>query len=201
MQQINLFHPSLRKKKDHLSFENIRLVAVLAVVVLVLISAVQGYLHHRVNSELAQLKQEQQQLMLDVQKVTAELSAISDSSALQETLVSKEKELTNKQNVLSALSGRQFGNVKGFAEHFTGLARQHIDGLWLTGLHIHAGGQKLNLQGSTYVPEKVPKYLQNLSAEPSFSGLEFRSFLMEREEKSTRVKFDIRSNRKEQNNG
>ena len=98
---------------------------------------------------------------------------------------------------MQALSGRQFGNAKGFAEQFVGLSRQHVAGVWLTGLYIHAGGTKLNLNGSTYSPESVPKYLQNLSQEAGFRGLEFQTFLMERVDQSSLVNFSIRSKENE----
>ena len=167
--------------------------AAIVVAVLIITSAVQGWMYYRANTRISELTATQQQLLSEVQKISNELSASSDDSVLQATISKKEQEQANKQNVLQALSGKQFGNVKGFADQFVGLSRQHIEGVWLTGLHIHSGGTKMNLSGSTYAPENVPKYLQNLAQEADFRGLEFKTFLMERKDKSSLINFSIRS--------
>ena len=193
MQQINLFQAGLRTKQNRYAPAQLVQYAVMVVAVLVIISSVQAWLYSRANTRISELKATQQQLLAEVQKISNELSASSDDSQLKASISKKEQEQANKQNVLQALSGKQFGNVKGFADQFVGLSRQHIEGVWLTGLHIHSGGTRMNLTGSTYAPENVPKYLQNLSQEADFRGLEFKTFLMERKDKSSLVNFSIRS--------
>lgn len=193
MQQINLYQSALHLQQDRFAPALLARYGVALLMVLVIISLLQTWQYFNSSGEIARLKQTQQGLLLDVQKISAELSAISDDSVLQASIAKKEHELANRQNVLQVLTGKHFGNAKGFANHFVGLARQHIDGIWLTSLHIHSGGTKLNLTGSTYVPENVPKYLQKLAGEPDFHGLEFKTFLMQRKDKSSLVNFDIRS--------
>ena len=193
MQQINLFQAGLRTKQNRYAPAQLVQYAVMVVAVLVIISSVQAWLYSHANTRISELKATQQQLLAEVQKISNELSASSDDSQLKASISKKEQEQANKQNVLQALSGKQFGNVKGFADQFVGLSRQHIEGVWLTGLHIHSGGTRMNLTGSTYAPENVPKYLQNLSQEADFRGLEFKTFLMERKDKSSLVNFSIRS--------
>ena len=167
------------------------------VAVLLVISAFQWWQQQAQQQSLIEARLEKEALLKKIQTITTEIAATSDDSAFKRILLLKEQELQNKALVLTVLSGKAFGNTKGFAEQLTGLSRQHIEGLWLTHLDIHAGGEKLNLQGSTFTPEQVPRYLQNLSKEPSFYGVEFKTFLMERDKGSTRVDFDIRSTQKE----
>ena len=193
MQQINLYQDKVRKKKARVGKKELGLSFMALIGGLILVSAVQGWLQYQRASQLSDLKQQQQKLLEQVQTISAELVAINDDSALQKQLLKTELELKNKQEVLTVLSGHQLGNTKGFAEQFSGLSRQHIADLWLTQLHIHGGGEKLNLQGSTFIPDAVPRYLQKLSNEPSFQGLEFKTFLMERSDASKQVNFDIRS--------
>jgi len=197
MQQISLYQSVLRKKQNRFAPVQLAQYAGIVVGVLIIISALQAWQYSRASSRISELKETQQQLLTQVEKISNELSAGSDDSALKTTISKKEQEQANKQNVLQALSGRQFGNAKGFAEQFVGLSRQHVEGVWLTGLYIHAGGTKLNLNGSTYSPESVPKYLQNLSQEAGFRGLEFQTFLMQRVDQSSLVNFSIRSKENE----
>ena len=168
-----------------------------SVALLILITGVQWWLLTSKENEKQQIIQTEKDILIEIETITTEIAKISDDSELTETLVHKESELRNKKHVLQVLSSQRFGNTEGFASHLTGLSRQHIDGMWLTNLRIHQGGEKLNLQGSTFSPEHVPRYLQNLSKEPSFEGVEFKTFLMQRNIKTNRIDFDIRSNHKE----
>ena len=197
MQQINLLQSELRSLQKGLSVKNAASFVGIFLAVIGLITTIQYWQKYSQQQNLLASKQEKEQLVKDIQVISTEITGLSDDSEYKKILLVKEQELHNKEKVLTALTGQEFGNTKGFAEHFTGLSRQHVDGLWLTSLDIHAGGEKLNLQGSTFTPEYVPRYLQNLSDESSFKGVEFKTFLMERDKGSSRVDFDIRSTQKE----
>lgn len=197
MQQINLYQSSIRSPRQVLTVPQLGVAAMVLIGVLAVTSGLQWWWLHRSEQQVNTAKQEQTQLMQEIEQLSKQLALSSNDSELKKTLGSKETELQDKQYVLQALTGKHFGNSQGFAEQFTGLARQHLDGIWLTGLYIHAGGEKLNLQGSTYEPELVPRYLQRLAQEPSFQGIEFKTFLMQRADKSTQIDFDLRSTPKE----
>jgi Tfp pilus assembly protein PilN len=197
MQQINLYQAELHTTQKILSASKAMAYAGFVLFILAFISAAQWWQQNNQQERLTAIKQNKEQLLKQIEVLSAELAATSDDSEFKKVLVEKEKELKNKKLVLTVLAGQKFGNTRGFAEQFSGLARQHIEGIWLTYLDIHAGGSKLNLQGSTFTPDSVPLYLQNLSNEPSFKGVEFKTFLMERNKGSSRVDFDIRSTQKE----
>jgi len=197
MQQINLYQSSLRSSHSNVPVQKAGYLLVASVAVLMIITGIQWWLFNSKENERQLAEQQQKDIFLEIKTISAEIARVSDDSALKRTLIEKEAELANKKNVLLVLSGQRFGNTKGFASHLTGLSRQHIEGMWLTNLSIHQGGEKLNLQGSTYSPEHVPRYLQNLSKEPSFDGVEFKTFLMQRNLDTNRIDFDIRSNQKE----
>jgi Tfp pilus assembly protein PilN len=197
MQQINLFQASLRTPRQWLSVSQLAIAVSVLFGVLIAISSVQWWWLNRSNSQLQAAKQSQLKLAQRVDQLSKQITLSSNDSELKKSLSDKESELEDKQYVLQALTGKHFGNTSGFAEQFTGLARQHVNGVWLTGLYIHAGGEKLNLQGSAYEAELVPRLLQRLAQEPSFQGIEFKTMLMQRAEKSTQINFDLRSTAKE----
>jgi len=197
MQQINLFQSNLRSAHRQLPLQKAGYVLAVSVAVFTVITGIQWWLLNNKQNEKQLAQQQQKDILLEIKTISAEIARISDDSELKKNLIAKESELVNKQNILQVLSGQRFGNTNGFASHLTGLSRQHVKGMWLTNLSIHQGGEKLNLQGSTYSPEYVPRYLQNLSKEPSFKGVEFKTFLLQRNLKTNRIDFDIRSNQKE----
>lgn len=197
MLQINLYQSILRAPRQVLTVPQLAIAASVLFAVLGAISATQWWWLHHNEQLLVSVKQEQAQLTQDIDRLSKALALSSNDTELKKTISDKENELQDKQTVLQALTGKHFGNTTGFAEQFTGLARQHVQGVWITGLYIHAGGEKLNLEGSTYEAELVPRYLQRLAQEPSFKGIEFKTFLMQRADKSSQIDFDLRSSPKE----
>ena len=185
MQQVNLYQNELRTQK--LNYSALML-AQISVILLVVFATFTGFRFFQLQQHQASLIENQQKqkiAMADLQKIQAELSLRKKDSKLAKLITDKTRELANKQKVYGILSRDEFGNTKGFVEHVSGLARQRIDGLWLTQIRIASGGADVTLQGTTSKSALLPKYLQRLSAEKAFSGTEFKSLLMARQEKKT----------------
>jgi len=183
LQQVNLYQDELKTQK--LNYSALMLVQ-LCLIFIVVFSAVVGFRYFQLQqhqSSLVEHQQKQKNAMADLQKIQAELSLRKKDATLAKQIIDKTKELTNKQKVFGILSRDEFGNTKGFIEHISGLARQRIDGLWLTQIRIADGGTDVTLQGTTSKSSLLPKYLQRLSAEKAFTGTEFESLLMARQEK------------------
>lgn len=197
MQQINLLQSQLIENKQQLPLKPV-LGGLLAL--LLLLSSISGWQWWQHSNQLArqqQLQAEQESLNLAIQNISDELRQISDDAELKRILAQRESEANNKTRVLSLLSGRRLGNTTGFAEYLAGLSRQHVAGLWITHLNILDGGEKMNLQGASLQPEYVPRYLQRLANEPNFKGLEFQTFMLERDSKERRIDFNVRSTAQE----
>ena len=187
MQQVNLFQDELKTQKLKYSASMLLQISVVLIVVL---SAVAGFSYFQLQQHqisLAEHQQKQKIAMADLQTIQSELSLRRKDAALARRIVQKTKELSNKQKVLNILSRDEFGNTKGFIGHVSGLARQRVEGLWLTKIRIASGGTDVSLNGTTSKPSLLPKYLQRLSSEKAFSGTEFQSLLMTRQEKKNQL--------------
>jgi hypothetical protein len=200
MQQINLYQDALRPAREYLALAQLCKAAGILLLLLGLINLGQEVITWRgeqqyvaLDTEQVQLKKQLEQLQSEVQARAAE----NNAEKLKTQLAQQDTQLQNKQQVLQMLTGRSVGNVAGFATQLSGLARQRIEGLWLTSLYIHDGGEKLNLSGSTSTADLLPKYLQRLALEPSFHGIEFKSFVMQRAKDKPQVDFDLRSSPEE----
>ena len=183
MQQVNLYQDELKKVKQNYSA---LMLTQLSVILLIVLSAAAGFRYFQLQQHqltLVEKQQKQKIAMAELQKIQAELSLRKKDAALAKRIVDKTKELSNKQKVVGILSRDEFGNTKGFIEHVSGLARQRVEGLWLTQIRIAGGGSNVSLQGTTSKSELLPKYLQRLSAEKAFAGTEFQSLVMARQEK------------------
>jgi hypothetical protein len=81
--------------------------------------------------------------------------------------------LEQTRDIVTRLRSGAYGSPAGLSSYLEGLARQHVEGTWLTGVKIGGGGQAVGLIGKTLLPELVPAYLERLAQEPSFSGKAF----------------------------
>ena len=109
--------------------------------------------------------------MVHLQSLTANASP-PRSRLLEQQLAALTLETEQKSRLLQAFETRSFGNTRGFSRHFAGLARQRIDGLWLT--RVVVSDSRIALAGATEAGELVPRYLSRLGDERAFAGTEFR---------------------------
>src|SRR6185369_13529064 len=66
-----------------------------------------------------------------------------------------------------------------FAARLEGLARQHVEGVWLDHLTLGGTANALSLSGTTVNPTLVPEYLHNLAADPALRGAQIDEFVIE----------------------
>jgi MSHA biogenesis protein MshI len=193
-QQINLYQPPLKRAPQALTLKHVGLAAAAVALLLILISTGQYWHGRTVHARLAKLNKQQGALSQTVKQLQKTLAQRQPDPALQAQLARLDSQLQHKQRVLTQIKGRDFGNSEGFARVFVGLARQRLDGLWLTGLNISQGGQALDLRGSALDPQLLPRYLQRLGQEPGLQGINFETFLMQRPAQGgNHIDFDLKS--------
>lgn len=170
-QQINLLNPDLRPRRDWLSFSVVAPLA-LAALLVVTVSAVwerSRLVGLRVlESEVSnRLKAEQERLQM-LTKAAAERTS--------DPAVAREAERLNaalqlRREALQMLQAGGSGETGGFSGAMAGLARQSMDGLWLTG--FAAGGGELEIRGRMLDPSLLPAYIRRLDSEQAFQGRRF----------------------------
>lgn len=199
LQQVNLYRDELKTQKLTYSAVMLLQLSIFLVIVFSAAASFRAFQVQQQQSSLVAKQQKQKIMMADLQKLQAEFSSRKKDTALSRRITDKTKELANKQKVLGILSQDEFGNTRGFIEHISGLARQRIEGLWLTQIRIADGGTNVALHGSTSKPALLPKYLQRLSVEKAFTGTEFQSLLMARQEKNNQwLNFSLQNKKKDE---
>lgn len=175
IQQINLYLPEFRRKKDPLTLENMGGILALFVLLLALVSGWQYW-------ELMGLRG-------DLERQNALLSQAEDSTRalmqgmgvqgedldLAEQVRLLEQNLAEKRVLANFLEVRNLGNSRGFSEYLADLSRYHVPGLSLTGVELQQGGERVRLSGQVLRAESVPAYLENLRQGQSYLGSHFSS--------------------------
>lgn len=169
-QQINLFNPELLQKKKRFS------AAAMALALGVLALGVGGFgiaastrvasLQAQADSGAAQLEKTQKRL----ESVSAEFRPRQEDPRLAEELAAAQGELAGLKQVAGIIERGELGDTQGYAEYFRALARQRMDGLWLTGVSIAGAGLDIGVRGRAMDPALVPGYLGRLRNERIMQG-------------------------------
>jgi hypothetical protein len=177
-QQINLYNPLFGKKKRTLSalmiVQGLGLVAFCALLLVV-------YANHQVmqTAKLAAAATTQLGVVqARLSRVSVESAPRPKSAAIENDIRSTEAEIASLHTVTAILKKGDFGNAQGYSSYLRAFARQSIDGLWLTGLSIHAAGKEIGLQGRVLQAALVPAYINRLATEPALSGKFFTGLQM-----------------------
>ncbi|HEX5054898.1 MAG TPA: PilN domain-containing protein [Gammaproteobacteria bacterium] len=183
-QQINLYQAEFRQPELMLSADQIFLGVAGMLLLIVLCStglAVSNmYSGGKVSSlkaELETLKQANAEMTVRVQN-----RAVDQNLSMRATLASRQ--LQARQDMLKLVEQtEQRRDTVYFSELLAGLARQHVEGMWLSRIDISTNGRDIYLQGTTVDAKRVPQFVGNLSQENAYAGREFRKVVIRRNEK------------------
>jgi hypothetical protein len=154
------------------------LVASLAVVVVGMLLSF-AYSSQRlaiIQQELQFAKTQELAALSRLEKLQPFIDAVGGEKTFAERLQDSARQLADKEQVLHAIRGTDFGDTKGFSRHLRSLGRVTIDGIWLTEIRLSGNGDDTRLEGRSINAELVPAYLQFLAAEPPFSAQRFHQF-------------------------
>lgn len=191
-QQVNLLAPMFRKRRALLS-ARLSLLALVAVsAALGAGAAVGSWRTARLASEQVRLEQRRDQAAQRIEELGRLLAARAESTGDAE-LARLSAERDRKAQALALLARHDPGSARGFSPQFTGLARQHVDGLWLTRVELGAG--QMALTGMALDEALVPRYLKRLGSEPVFAGTAFEHAKLERaaESSAAGLRFELRT--------
>jgi hypothetical protein len=169
-QQINLFNPDFLQKKKLFTASTMAAslgalalgLAAMGVAAKVRVASLQA----QADQGAAQLERTQKRLA----SVTAEFAPRRQDPKLAEELAAAQAELVDLKDVAGVIEHGELGDTGGYAEYFRALARQSVDGLWLTGVSIAGAGLDIGVGGRALDPALVPGYLGRLRNERVMQG-------------------------------
>jgi len=169
-QQINLFNPAFQPQKKIFSAN--AMAAALGVLVLGLVgTGVYAKVRvMRLETQVAQGEQKVQAAQKRLEAAAAEFAPRTKDSRLEAEVADAQAEHDALQRVADVIRRGDLGNTEGYAEYFRALARQSVDGLWLTGVTIAGAGTEIGVRGRALDPALVPGYLARLRNERVLQG-------------------------------
>lgn len=172
-QNINLCDPSLRARRDLLGFESALTVLAVAVLGVVLAAAGARWSLARLGPVAASSANELAAQQAAMQTLAAQAAGSKPDAALQAEIAGLQRTLSQRSAALRAVDEGAVDREGGFAGRLEALARQSIDGLWLTGVVLRQ--DDVLLKGRALTPSLIPVFVQRLDHEPSLQGRSFKA--------------------------
>jgi hypothetical protein len=170
IQQINLYNPQFEHKKQLLTAP--KMAAALGVLAFG-VAAIGAFAEVRVlrlqadtNAGAQRLEQAQKRLT----QVNAEFAPRATDARLAAELDAAQAEHGALERIAAAVKRGDLGDTHGYAGAFRALARQNVEGLWLTGVTVAGAGSEIGIRGRTLDAALVPGYLARLRNEPALQG-------------------------------
>ncbi len=185
IQNVNLFQPQFHPKKEPLPFSQWLFVLLFVIATFGGLSWLKLTQIEKIEQQVLSLDDQHQTLMTQLSNVAMSNNASKKKAVKESEIADKEKDLKARRELVSTLSGGKYGSTDGFSDYLSALARQRVEGTWITGLSVQKGGDQLAIAGSSLKPELAPIYLQNLSNEKAFSGKTFSVLELNRLEIAT----------------
>jgi len=180
MQQINLYRPIFRKQEKKFSALAMLQAGAAIVAGIAILYGVTAWQVRNSRDELAQVDKRLAASSKRLQEATKQFGPGTKSKQLEDQVADLEKQIAARLRVRDLLNRGIFSNTTGYSDYLVAFARQHVNGLWLTGFDIIGAGEDMRLQGQASDPALVPRYVQRLSAEQVLAGKDFRVFTMSR---------------------
>jgi len=181
IQQVNLYQPMFRKRRRIFTATAMVQSVILAVIGFGVIYAYGAWQVRQLATEVGALQRDRDLAAARLVTLQRQLPKRQPSKVLAGEVARLVVVLQGRRQLVESLSSRVTGSA-GMSPYLAGLARQHVVGLWLTGLRVAKGGKELQVRGSALDPALVPRLVRRLSAESEFRGRKFRTFTIERPE-------------------
>lgn len=174
-QQINLFNPALRAKREWLTGKWLLNGIGVMVVLLGLYGGVVRWENQRLTEESSRVSADLVRMQEEMSRLNQEIGERKVGSETQAALQRAEAALQGRERVREAFSSGALGSPEGFSEFLRAFARQAQDGLWMVGLQMAEGGRNITLEGRTVTPDQIPGYIRALNNEPTLRGRSFEA--------------------------
>jgi len=194
-QQINLFQPQFQPEtRVFPAWFMLQATGILLLAMLL----TYGFAQQRITGieqELEVVPRQEAAAVDRLQNIGPLIKAVTGEKNWSEQLDDSLRMLAERQAVLNLIQGTTLGDTEGFSRHLRALARQDVEGVWLTSLALSAHGDKTRLEGRAIRAELIPVYVQDVTAETPFAEQRFHRFRIDNpdDDNETALHFSMNS--------
>lgn len=175
MQQVNLLSAELMPRRDPLTLNQLMMLWGVFAALLLAATAWSGFDAWRLSATQDATKEQWRLLRVANEQLRASFSSTPDP-ALEAKVAQLRIEQVERAALMSMLADYHSRQAQGFSGYLADLSAQSVEGMWLSEISLHSGGQWIALKGLTTDPARVPEFLRRLSDGASFDGHLFDGF-------------------------
>lgn len=177
-QNINLYDPALRLRRDLLGFEAVAVALGAALLVVVIGAGLAKRSLSSVEPIAAALNDELEAQHAAMQAAATQAATRRPDATLLAEVARAQQTLLQRRSALQNIGAGGIGTEGGFSGRLEALARQSVEGLWLTSLMLRQ--DDVLLRGRATQPALIPLYVQRLEHEASLQGRIFKALEVNR---------------------
>lgn len=193
LQQINLYQAEDNIRQEPFSAFLMLLITLFSILIMSVLYGLLFWQQGTLNKDITALSGQYQQNLIAVEKLETLVKALNNTDKEKAQFRILNSILKNKQGNLKQLSSLVKGNSSGLSTYFTALARKNIKAIWFTEITVSDGGKKLLLKGKTKDAHQIPSFIESLKEETAFSGVNFRLFNAQLNQKDGLVYFILQT--------
>jgi hypothetical protein len=172
-QQLNLIDPSFRRNSNRLNVRTMLIAAASVYVLLVVLNGAAGKDRRALEVRKNEAENRLVVAKAELEKATAAAKKRDPDKRLVDEIARLELKLQVHREVLAALETGGLGDPDGFSRYLTALAKQRVDGVWLTRIAVSAADSQLVLAGRMLRAELLPAYIRVLNRDEALRGKRF----------------------------
>lgn len=181
-QQINLFHGVSREEGARFSSQTVIRASAIVVVFVALLYVYISWQVGALRDEVKRSEQRHATLISQLDEARKKFKVRTKSQALDTKVGRLDKLVESRARVKEVLQQGAYSNTSGYSKYLLAVSRQHLPGIWITGIEVMGSGNDITLKGKSVEPELVPQFVQRLSNEPALAGVQFKVFRLDRPE-------------------
>ena len=183
LQRINLYTDDYKPSQEPLMAMQLVLISGVFLIFLTLISLWQLQQRSVLQSQTDQLQSELALIEQRLQQLRSQ-ELLSQGPRLDQEIEQLQQQVSKRQQIKSLINNQNLGNAGGFSAQLTAMAQQSVADLSLAAFSLQDGGAYFEMSGEVKTADAVPRYLQQLRADPAFFSTRLGVLTVERGEQS-----------------
>lgn len=172
MQQINLYLPEFRPRREWITAKNSAIALGLLLLTLTGVSVSSLINESAFAAEVASLKAQNDQLQAELNTLKSKPDG-QEKKQLEQQIQTARAALSNRQRLAQVLEGESLGNTQGFSAQMLALSETVPAKLSVSQFSFAKGGRLLTMRGQSVAPDTVAAYLAGLRGHTAFAGAQF----------------------------
>ncbi|MDO8907104.1 MAG: hypothetical protein Q7W55_01250 [Pseudohongiella sp.] len=164
VQQINLYLPELRPRRDLVTAARFVQVIAVMIAVMMLFGTFNLWQRSAVRSDLAEVQALVAVQTARTEQVERDVAARATDQILVSEMNAREQRIAQSRELYDFMNTSNLGNLNGFSAHLMDFSRASFPGLWITALTISGNAHAVSLRGNAQEAAMLPDYVSRLAA-------------------------------------